>query len=130
MIIRIPIKVTPVSRCHLQALTVSGCHLQVLNVENFPKPKEQLPENSLPVYLLKTGHEIRNNTDKKGHYVQTCENAHPKNISESKTHSNNTTSAKNNPIKGTEPNMENTNLEDTTSLSETNKTTEKEFPTP
>ena len=26
--------------------------------------------------------------------------------------------------------MENTNLEDTTSLSETNKTTEKEFPTP
>ena len=80
--------------------------------------------------MLKTKHDIINASDKKDQYIQSCENAHPKNISESKTHSNNTTSAKNNPIKGTKTNIENTDLKDTTSHSEPNKTTEEKFPTP
>ena len=94
------------------------------------KPKGQISRNSSKVYLLKTKHDIINVSDKKDHYVQTCENAHPKNISESKTHSKNTTSAKNNPTKGTKTNIENTDLKDTTSHSEPNKTTEEKFPTP
>ena len=82
--------------------------------------------------MLKTKHDIINASDKKDQYVQSCENAHPKNLSESKTHSDNTasTSANINPIKETKTNMENKNLKDTTSHSETNKTTEEEFPTP
>ena len=113
-----------------KSTNLTSCCIQSSCVENLPKPKEQLPENSLPVYLLQeTKYEIINVTDKKGDDLQTCENAHPKNTSGSQTNLDITTSAKNNHVKGTETNMENTDLEDTTSPSETNKTTEKEFPT-
>ena len=94
------------------------------------KPKGQISRNSSKVYLLKTKHDIINASDKKDQYIQSCENAHPKNISESKTHSDNSTSANINPIKETKTDMENKELKDTTSHSEPNKTTEDKSPTP
>ena len=80
--------------------------------------------------MLETKHDFINELDKKNQYVQSCENVHPKHISESKTHSENSTSANINPIKETKIDIENKELKDTTSHSEPNKTTEDKSPTP
>ena len=71
-----------------------------------------------------------NALDTKEQNLQSSEIIHPEDRSKSKNHSDNSTSANINHIKETENDMENTDLNDTTSHTEPNKATEEISPTP